>query len=462
MYAKSIVPILYLFLVSFATGGGVQCSLQLDREVLPLSPKQKAIVKINLDGLAPVRPSQRPPVNLSVVLDRSGSMKGAKLAAAKEGTILALRRLNADDIFSLVVYDHEVQTLIPPRHVTDRDALERIVQEIGTGGYTALFGGVSQGAAEVRKHLNQPYIHRVLLLSDGLANVGPSSPAELGRLGAALLEEGISVTTLGVGDDFNEDMMIRLSQASDGNSYYAASSNELPAIFARELGDVLTVVAKSLTLTITCEKGIKPLRLIGREGAIRGQQVELFFNQIYGQQTKVALLEVEISREGDESRKPVALAEARYQDVVAQKESSIQSQKLAARFSADQNEVMASANYEVEQEVLLNALAAAQDQAVDLADKGKVEEALQQLNGIQRLLEAKGQEQNDQVLLEKARANQSLTESISNEGMTKKNRKLLRTDSYQTRNQQSDYKGKTPPEKAPAEPPEKDKKEKQH
>ena len=101
----------------------------------------------------------------------------------------------------------------------------------------------------------------MILLFDGLANVGPSSPADLGRLGKAFLKEGISVTTVGVGNDFNEDLMTQLSQTSDGNHYFVETSSDLPRIFAQELGDVLSVVARKVVVEIECPEGIRPIRI---------------------------------------------------------------------------------------------------------------------------------------------------------------------------------------------------------
>lgn len=106
----------------------------------------------------------------------------------------ALRRLNRNDIFSLVVYDHEVDSLIPAQSASLTEWMESRIHGIQPRENTALFGGVSQGAAELKKNMPNPYIHRLILLSDGLANVGPNSPADPARLGTGLLKEGISVS----------------------------------------------------------------------------------------------------------------------------------------------------------------------------------------------------------------------------------------------------------------------------
>ncbi len=253
-------------------------NLDLDRTVLPAGQSEKAIIKILLDVPQFADSSQRPPVNLTLVLDRPGSMSGQKLQKAKEATITALRRLSERDLFSLVVYDHNVSTLVPPQSAANSEWIEARIREISAGGNTALFGAVSQGAAEIRKHQDENFIQRMILLSDGLANVGPSSAADLG---AALLKEGISVTTIGIGTDFNEDLMAQLASRSDGNHYFVESSNDLPRIFAAERGDVLSIAANRIRIEIECLPGVRPLRIIGREGSIRGNRVELQMNQLY-------------------------------------------------------------------------------------------------------------------------------------------------------------------------------------
>jgi len=273
---------------------GVKCRVEIDRAILPVGGVQRAVVKITLDAPPPPEKSMRPAVNLAIVLDRSGSMAGQKLERAKDAAIEALRHLGPMDMFSVVVYDHNVSTVVSAQHAKNIEWIEGRIKQIRSGGNTALFGGVSQGAAEVRKNLDGNYVHRIILLSDGIANVGPSSPEDLGRLGAALIKEDISVTTVGVGTDYNEDLMTSLSQNSDGNTYFVESSRDLSRIFTAEIGDVLSVVAKKVNIIIELPNGVKPLNIIGREGRIKGRMVELSLNQLYGSQKKYALIEVEI------------------------------------------------------------------------------------------------------------------------------------------------------------------------
>jgi Ca-activated chloride channel family protein len=357
-----------------AWAGAVECRIEIDRSVLPDDGPQKAIVKVTLD--APRLPARgdRPAVNLGMVLDRSGSMSGSKIAKAKEAAVAALRRLESRDWFSLVIYDHEVDTIVPSQSAGAVEWIEGRIQGIEPRGQTALFSGISQGAAEVRKRLDDRLVHRLLLLSDGLANVGPSSPSDLARLGAALLKEGISVSTVGVGTDFNEDLMVQLAQASDGNHYFVESSADLPRIFAQELGDVLSIVAQQVEVEVTCGDGVRPLRIIGREGVVHGDRVVLRMNQLYGGQTKYGLIEVEISPGRDGSEKDVAVATCRFRDA-STRDQRQSVDRASVRFSRDQEEVQESLNPAVEAAYVDNTVAEARDQALTLYNRGDSDQA---------------------------------------------------------------------------------------
>src|ERR1019366_3487769 len=117
---------------------------------------------------------------------------------------------------------------------------------------TALYAGVQLGETQIQSHLSSRRINRVILLSDGLANVGPSSSGQLRQLGGELSERGISVTTIGVGDDYNEDLMAGLAEASDANYYYVNDTEKLPEILAKELGGMLSVTAREVRIEIIC------------------------------------------------------------------------------------------------------------------------------------------------------------------------------------------------------------------
>ncbi len=413
----------------------VVCRVETDRSILPAGRSQNVVLKVSLD--APPSPShiQRPLVNLALVLDRSGSMQGAKLEQAKAAAIEALTRLGVQDVFSVVVYDTNVNTIVPAQNAQYLQNIINNIQRIRAGGSTALFGGVSQGSSEIRKNLDNRYVHRIVLLSDGIANIGPSTPEELGRLGAALVKENISVTTIGVGTDYNEDLMARLSQKSDGNTYFVESGVDLPRIFSAELGDVLNVVAKKVKITLILPENVKPVRIIGREGRIRNNRVEISMNQLYGDQEKYALVEVNIPKSNTNDQFEIAKADVEYENPYTQrKEKSYGS--AVAQFSDDVQTVEKSTNIGVVREYQLNLNALAQEQAIELSDKGKKKEAANALKKSAAALLNYGKKYHDKALMEEAEAIETQAEAIENKGMSKKDRKVLRTKSFQMKNQQ--------------------------
>ncbi len=307
--------------------------------------------------------------------------------------------------------------------------------QIEAGGNTALFGGVSQGAAQIRKYIEGDYIHRVVLLSDGLANVGPRQPDDLGRLGAGLFKENISVTTIGVGTDYNEDLMAQLAQRSDGNTYFAETGPDLPRIFARELGNVLNVVAKQVILTITLPAGVEPVEIIGREGRIKGNKIQLSMNQLYGGQEKFALIEVRLPGSRDGKILNVARADATYHDPYAM-ESRTSTGVATARFSNDPARVVASTNKQVVWDYQLNLNALAQEKAIELSDQGKPAAAAEALRESAAKLKVYGGKYEDEQLIQEAKEAEVQADTLERQGMSKKSRKILRTKSYQMKNQQ--------------------------
>jgi Ca-activated chloride channel family protein len=417
------------------TQNRVTCRVEADRSVLPADNPQNVILKITLDAPKVPENTTRPRVNISLVMDRSGSMGGTKIEMAKAAAIEALSRLGKDDVFSLVTYATDVTTRVPAQKVRETASIINAIKGIEAGGNTALFGGVSQGASEIRKNIEGDYVHRVVLLSDGLANVGPRNPSDLGRLGAGLFKENISVTTVGVGTDYNEDLMAQLAQKSDGNTYFAESGTDLPRIFTAELGNVLNVVAKQVIVTITLPSGIEPVEIIGREGRIRNNRIELSMNQLYGGQEKFALVEVRMKGHKEGSTVEIAKADVSYQDPFSMKTLNSQA-KATARFSRNKAKVAASTNAQVVKDYQLNLNALAQEKAIELSDQGKTKEAAKELRQSAAALKGYAGKYNDKQALEEARDAEIQADMIETQGMSKKSRKALRTKSYQMKNQQ--------------------------
>lgn len=415
----------------------VKLKAELDRKTLPADKAERVVLKITLEParLLP-KEAARPPVNLALVLDRSGSMTGQKLEKAKEAAVQAVHRLGARDVVSIVTYDSAARVLVPARSAKDVEGLVQAVRSLRAGGNTALFAGVNLGASEVRKHLEGQYFNRLILLSDGLANMGPSKPEDLIRLGRALVKEDISVSTVGLGKGYNEDLMTGIAREGQGNLYFAETSGELPGILDAEIGDALNVVADKARIRIELETGIRPLRLIGRQGVIRGNEVEVEIKQLYGGQEKFALLEVEVPAGKAKEKKNLAHVVV---EMEAAGDGAAFSRKVSVgcSFSEKREEVTASTNKRVAEAYVDNQLADAKDRAIALADQGRHAEAVSELKKLNVTIDTQNQVWNLSGVSSRQKKFLSEVECLERDkGLTNRNRKTWRTDNYQIQTQQ--------------------------
>jgi len=343
--------------------------------VLKAGEKQTTWLKVGLKGFEWAAGNRTPAaLNVALVLDRSGSMEGQKLDRAKEAAKMAVRRLSDRDILSIVTFESEVQVLLPATRVTDKKSILALIDGIESDGSTALFGGVSRGAAEVRKFLTRNGVNRIILLSDGMANVGPDSPSALGDLGSGLRREGISVSTIGLGLDYNEDLMTRLAQTSDGNHAFVQEPRDLARIFDLEFDDALAVVARDLKLTLDFQGGSMPLRILNRPGEVTGRSVSLDLAQLASGQEKYFLFEVEVPSLA--SGKTVDLVSVRtsYGNLATGK-PGLQTVKASVSGSSDPQAVKRSMRPDVAEAVGIQQSVEAGQRALDLKDKGDAEAA---------------------------------------------------------------------------------------
>ncbi len=198
----------------------------------------------------------RPPLNLGFVLDRSGSMQGAKIDYARRAIAYGIEQLLPSDRLSLTLFDTHVRTEIPSTLATDKQRLIDQVHRIRPGSSTALHGGWVNGGMQVSQYLNPAHLNRVILLSDGLANVGETNPDAIAQDVHGLMQRGITTTALGVGADYDENLLEAMARSGDGNFFHIDSPDQLPAIFDAELQGLATTIGHSVTLSLSPQAGV--------------------------------------------------------------------------------------------------------------------------------------------------------------------------------------------------------------
>lgn len=352
----------------------VRLSTVTTKPVLLAGQNTVTHLKVGLTGFELAAHRPRTPLNLAIVLDRSGSMIGEKLARAKEAAQLTVQGLRDDDIVSVIIYDSDVHVLVPATKATSRDEICAKLAAVQGGSDTALFAGVSKGAEEARKFATSDRVNRIILLSDGLANVGPSSPSELADFGASLAKEGLAVTTIGLGAGYNEDLMTQLAARSDGRHAFIERPAELASLFRDELGMMMAVVAQKVSVEITCDPGVKPVRVLGRPAVIAGPRVSVDLNHLYAGEEKYIVLEVEVPATGPDVTRDLARVAVRYENLYTKATENL-SGLVAARFSSSPQEVEKSINQEAMVAAVTQIATAENERATALRDAGRSDEA---------------------------------------------------------------------------------------
>ena len=413
----------------------IKLRAELGQSAVLLRDGGRVFLRVDLSGIPFERRERRTPLNIALVIDRSGSMRGDKLERAKEAAVIALRRLAPNDIVSVIAYDHKVDVVVPATKLVDRFNFEPQIEQLIPGGRTALYAGVKRGLKEVRAFLRDHQVNRLVLLSDGLANVGPTTPSAIGALGIEAAKLGISVTTIGLGLGYNEDLMAKLAFNSDGNHAFVEQPGDLVRIFDREFGDALSVVAKDVEIIIDCLPGIVPMRALGREAKIDGRRVTLKFNQIYGAQNKYVLLELKLPKSLAIGQAPLAKVQVAYKDM-GTKTRQVLKDYVAIRITASQTEADASVNKTVMASVVTQTAVAKNEMAVDLRDKGKIKEARKVLQENAAYLKRYSKRLSSPKLLELHRRNLDQAGRLDSKGWAK-TRKAMRANQHRSKTQQA-------------------------
>ena len=268
---------------------------QLDASHSTLGPNVSDLyIRIRVK-VAKVKAEGRRPINLALVFDRSGSMaEDAKIGYLRQAGHLVADNLTPQDQLAMIAYNHEVQTLVPMHPVVNREYLHHRIDELHAEGQTNLSGGLLEGCAAVRKRINEPGLHHVILLTDGLANRGIWQPDALVQLVRRCTADGITVTTFGVGTEYNETLLGRMAQAGGGRYVYVAKPEEIPAAFKQELGTLLAVVAQNAKLKMKLPVGVEVKQIFGWEEPQKPGQLEMRLGDLTSGEERVVLVKLRL------------------------------------------------------------------------------------------------------------------------------------------------------------------------
>jgi Ca-activated chloride channel family protein len=235
------------------------------------------------------------PMNIAVVLDRSGSMGDErKLIYAKQAVADLIDRLTPADYLSIVLYDERIETLFPTQHVRDRAVVKRLVEGVVPRGSTNLGGGMQEGLRQIERSFRREYVNRVILLSDGLANRGITDPRELDGIARAYRNRGISLSSMGVGLDYDENLMLGLAQQGGGNYYFIESPSQIASILERELDGLNDILLQNASIELTLGEEVTLADVIGCEHRLDGNRCIIPVGDVSARDRRMITVELNV------------------------------------------------------------------------------------------------------------------------------------------------------------------------
>ncbi len=244
--------------------GPVDMHVGLSHPFFTKSSPKRLILKVDIAGTARA-PQSRRPLNLALVIDRSGSMaEDDKFMYAMEAARLVVENLSARDVISLIAFNDTATVLSPAGPAVNPEYLSYRLGQFGPEGRTNLSAALLEAFAQIDVASVEGQRRQIIVLTDGLANRGITEPAKLEALVSAAKARGIGLSTLGCGVKFDEKLLTKLAGAGGGRYTYVRSSERIPTAIAAELDGMLEVVAQNVRLDIRVRPPARITRVYGR------------------------------------------------------------------------------------------------------------------------------------------------------------------------------------------------------
>lgn len=373
-----LLPLLLLTVGGLRAESALTLQATPDREFYRETYKHTVNLELKVAAPGAAAPGAAPTVrNVVLVLDRSGSMAGAPMQALREAVAAALNLLQPRDIVSVVVFGSEVEPLIEARRRDQVENLDALLAAIEPAGGAALYDALNQGAAQLRRHIGPATSNHLILLTDGPPTKGPREPADFTSLAEVFAREQITLSTIGLGADFNEDLLATIARAGRGHFRYAATPDKIAGVLQAELAPAGALLARDVVLTAEFNADCTKLESYGWAPAvIKDVTVTYRFPYVFAGQNLVVLLSADM----ETRRISYGLAKVRltWTDVADGQLHSLE-QKPMIMLEQDTEAVRRSANAPVIRTAVGSVISDGLQKAIEQMDKGDLRKALREL-----------------------------------------------------------------------------------
>lgn len=315
--------------------GGSDLTGQLDEGILQVGIATGSAASLDL----------LPPVNVALVIDKSGSMAGDRIARAREAAHAFLDRLRPGDIFSVVAFDHSVEVVVPAAPIRDKASLHRAIDRIRDEGSTNLDLGMLTGYEQLVRHQKRGQTNRIIMLTDALTNTGITDPMDMVRHSKLYTEDfQVDFTIVGVGVDFNQGLSRQLTGSSNSSIFFVNDASDIQKVFIDEVESLLSAIGRDVALEIELPSGMEVAEIYGYSPSVSGRTVRIPLENLNGGLTMVALLKLKLvggasfpNQEVKASLRYFDVAEGQHQTIVATSPRFSQNQRHASSAEVSKN-----------------------------------------------------------------------------------------------------------------------------
>jgi len=284
------------------------------------------------------------PLNVAVVMDISGSMSArGKLDYAKEAAKVLVSSLHPEDVFSLTTFADEAYTIVPAQQVTDGVGIRKAIELIYEGGGTNLAAGIQQGIHEVGSRKYPNHIKRLVLLSDGHATIGIKAPNALKQYASKASHQNISLSAIGLGLDFNEELLLALADEGGGTYGFVEHPRNLQTAFQDELSRTKAIVSRGTNILIKPSPDVEILEFIGWNATKTEEGWNVHVGDFYAGDKRKIVVKVRVRSDSTEGPVLISTVQANYFDLLDGK-ASVEEALANGLMTSDASDVIAATN----------------------------------------------------------------------------------------------------------------------
>ncbi len=363
--------------------------------------------------------------NIAFVLDRSGSMAGPSIQALRQAMVATLNSLSDRDIVSVILFGSEVETLIEAQHRDQLGDLDALFAQIEPAGGAALYDALNQGAAQLRRYAGPTTINQLVLLTDGPPTKGPRELDDFSKLAEVFSREGFTLSTIGLGQDFSEDMLATLARIGNGRFRYADQPEKIAEALQAEIAPLRTLVARDAVLTVEFKSDCEDVASYGwKQAVIEHETVAYHLPYLFANQELSLLASATLRAQRYSYR--LATVHLRWNDLANGKPQEI-SKAVSINFDAEETAVRKSANPEVIRTSASTLISEGMQRAIEQIDKGDFRRALRALRSARSDAQSLNDDLNDPQVTAKIKQLETYLAEVQARGLNQLDRKILRS-----------------------------------